>query len=51
MLVAAKNALTFAENIIKNLKRKRKKTRRLISGVMATRTEISCEYYNYTLTL
>jgi len=52
MLAVAKNALTFAKSIIKNLKRERKKIKHLISGVTVTKkSEKPCEYYSYTLTL
>ena len=52
MLAPKKNELTSAKNIIKNIRKKRKKIKRLISGVMVTeKSEVPCEYSSYTLTL
>ena len=52
MLAAKKTALTSAKNITKNIRKKLKKIKQLISGVTVTKkSEVPCEYYSYTLTL
>ena len=52
MSAAKKNVLTSAKNIIKNIRKKRKKIKQLISGVTVTKkSDVPCEYFSYTLTL